>query len=257
MMSKRVLLIIPELSMGGAQRSLSKLSLELSKQHKVWLLIFNRNHSINYAYGGELISLDVVPRPGFHNKVLALIQRIKKLKEIKSKLAINVSISFLEGADYINVLSRLDEKVILSVRGSKEHDETIHGRYSWIRKKILIPWLYKKADTIVAVNKGIASELTHRYGLAKVRKEVIGNYYDIQEITELSKEGKCEPLVRLYLDPVLVTTGRFAPEKGLKNLLAVFKKLKATNSNLRLIMIGDGPEFDNIMLTLRNLDLKV
>jgi len=180
------------------------------------------------------------------------------LKKIKTKLGIDVSISFLEGADYINVLSKSGEKVVLSIRGSKEHDETIHRKYSWLRKKILIPWLYKKADAIVAVNNGIVAELNNHYGLGKLHKVVIGNYYDIQEIVQLSNEPKDNATLKLYTDPVLVTTGRFAPEKGLENLLVVFQRLKSKQTgNLRLVMIGDGPELDRLILTAQQLGLSV
>ena len=258
MTTKNLLLIIPELTMGGAQRSLSKLSIELAKRHNVWLLIFNREHSFAYEYGGELLSLDVVPGAGPHGKVLAFIRRIQRLKKLKAKFRIDVSISFLEGADYINVLSRSGEKVVLSIRGSKEHDETIHGKYSWLRKKVLIPWLYKKADAIVAVNNGIVSELTNQYGLGKLHKVVIGNYYNIQEIVQLSNEKKDNATMKLYSDPVLVTTGRFAPEKGLENLLVVFQRLKSKQMpNLRLVMIGDGPDLDRLILTAQRLGLSV
>jgi glycosyltransferase involved in cell wall biosynthesis len=256
MTTKKVLLIIPELTMGGAQRSLSKLSVELARRYKVWILIFNRKHTIAYNYGGELISLDVVPGPGMINKAVAFLQRVRRLKEIKKTIDVDVSISFLEGADYINVLSKSGEKVVLSIRGSKEHDETIHGKYSWLRKKILIPFLYKRADEIIAVNNGIVSELVRSYGLEERKKIVIGNYYDIQEIVELSNNAKSEAVLRLYSDPVMITTGRFAPEKGLNQLLEVFGRLKKEKyPNLRLVMLGDGPEYNNLVSTIRRLGL--
>ena len=255
--SKRVLLIIPELAMGGAQRSISNLSRELSKNHSVWLLVFNRQHAIGYNHGGELISLDVVPRRGLLNKLLAFIRRVRRLKKIKRDLGIERSISFLEGADYINVLSKSGEKVVLSVRGSKEHDETIHGKYSWLRKKILIPWLYGSADLVVAVNNGIISELKSQYGLDQKKMSVIGNYYNIREITELSNEPKNDIASKLYQDLVLITTGRFAPEKGLKNLVVVFKNLKVKYNNLRMVMVGDGPELNNLITTISQLGLDV
>ena len=54
----------------------------------------------------------------------------------------------------MNVLSKSNEKVMLSIRGSKLHDEIMRGYLFWFRSKILIPWIYKKADLIIAVNQG-------------------------------------------------------------------------------------------------------
>src|SRR5436190_16201964 len=122
-MPERVLLIIPEMHTGGAQRSLSKLSIALATRYQVWLVIFNKGNNVAYPFGGELLSLDVEGGKNWFQKIKSFLQRIERLKQLKKKLRIDVSISFLEGADYVNVLSRQKEKVILSLRGSKLHDE--------------------------------------------------------------------------------------------------------------------------------------
>lgn len=244
------------MSMGGAQRSLSKLSLEFSKHHKVWLVIFNRNESVAYKYGGELTSLDVVSGESLFYKIRAFFQRVNRLRKLKKRLDIDVSISFLEGADYINILSKINDKIILSIRGSKRYDETIVGKFFWLRNVILIPWLYKYANAIVTVNHGIAKELRTFYGLKKVNITTIGNFYNIEEITRLACEPREECLNKLYADPVLIVTGRLAPEKGLKKLLIVFHELKKENRNLRLVIVGDGPELPELISIANRLNLR-
>ncbi|MEK6782647.1 MAG: glycosyltransferase [Bacteroidota bacterium] len=250
-----MLLIIPELSMGGAQRSISSLSLELAKMHQVWLVIFNKNNDIAYSYGGELLSLDVVAGRNWFHKLNSFVLRVIRLRKLKKKLNIDVSISFLEGADYINILSRLTDKTVLSVRGSKRHDETMVGRFSWLRNKILIPWLYSKAHRIVTVNHGIAHELENYYGLKKSKFVIIGNFYNTDEIIRLSTEPKSPKMNRLYDDSVLITTGRLAPEKGLKPLVKIFHRLKQKKTSLRLILIGDGPVYIELVELCEELGL--
>ena len=88
MKAKKVLLIIPELSLGGAQRSISKLSIELSKHHRVWLVVFNANDTAAYEHGGELINLGVQTGPRIFNKLKAFFQRVVRLRKLKQKLAI-------------------------------------------------------------------------------------------------------------------------------------------------------------------------
>jgi glycosyltransferase involved in cell wall biosynthesis len=151
-----------------------------------------------------------------------------------------VAISFLEGADYINVLSRQQEKVVLSIRGSKHHDETIAASFPWIRHKVLIPLLYRRADLIVTVNQGIARELLD-YGLEKVPGVTISNFYNNAEIGALSHEPRANNLDALYQDTVFVTSGRLAPEKGLAPIIRIFSELKNKYPRLRLILLGDGP----------------
>lgn len=254
---KKILLIIPEMSMGGAQRSLSKLSLELSGQHQVYLVVFNTNHKIEYSYGGDLLSLDVVPGTGVVNKTIAFLQRIVRLRKIKKKLGVDVSISFLEGADYINVLSQRLDKVIISIRGSKRHDETILGRFHFIRNRILIPWLYRKADSLVTVNKGIANELKTYYGLKNSNIVTIGNFYDRHEILLLAAESKSAKIAELYRSPILVTSGRLSPEKGLDSIIKVFYRIKKVKPDVKLVIVGDGPCYDELMASCLELKLHI
>jgi glycosyltransferase involved in cell wall biosynthesis len=243
---KNLMLIIPELSVGGAQRSLAKLSIELSQHTTVFLVVFNNKHEVAYPVGGEIFSLDVVPGSSAISKLLAFRDRVTRLRALKRKLNIDVAISFLEGADYVNVLSKVKEKVVLSVRGSKLHDENMLRYFYWLRNGVLIPWLYKAADVIVAVNKGIAIELKDHHHLPQDKIVTIGNFYDRDAIVKMSNEPKEKNIVDLYKRKILVTTGRLAVEKGISGLIAVFSKVLKERRDICLVIVGDGPEKNSL-----------
>ncbi len=253
----RILLIIPELSLGGAQRSLSKLSLEFARHNQVWLVVFNKLHTIPYNLGGELLSLDVTPTSTWWSKIVSCASRVRRLKKVKKKLNIDVAISFLEGADYINVLSRNNEKVVLSIRGSKVHDENMVRYFFWLRSRVLIPWLYKKADSIITVNEGIRQELIHQYKVASRKIFTIPNFYNRSEIKLLSLEKREAWLDELYTNKIIVTSGRLAVEKGIKGLISVLKMLKATERNITLVVIGDGPQHEELVQHARHEGLQM
>ena len=126
---KRILFIIPEMSVGGAQRSLAKISFEMAKDHLVWVVVFDQDSRTAYDCGGEMISLDVRGGKNWLGKAISMVNRVTKLRAVKRRLNIDVAISFLEGADYINILSQRKERVVLSIRGSKLHDENMHRRF--------------------------------------------------------------------------------------------------------------------------------
>ncbi|NJN42529.1 MAG: glycosyltransferase [Flammeovirgaceae bacterium] len=94
MKGKNIMLIIPELSLGGAAKSMANLSRLLAKQHNIWVVIFNREARIDYNISGEIIDLGVRSGKRFINKGLAFINRVVRLKRLKRKLNIDVSISF-------------------------------------------------------------------------------------------------------------------------------------------------------------------
>lgn len=47
-------------------------------------------------------------------------------------------------------------------------------------------------------------------------------------------------------DIVVLSVGRLAPEKNLSMTLAAFQAMKATQSNIRLVVVGDGPARDEV-----------
>jgi|SRR5690606_2350316 len=244
---KTVFLIIPELGMGGAQRSLAKLSIELSKIYKVYLIVFNTNYNIPYLVGGTLISLDIAAGKTFFDKSMQFYKRVVRLKKLKRLYLPVTSISFLEGADFINILTKSQDRVIVSVRGSKLYDETIQGRFKWLRLKVLIPILYNKADYIVTVNNGIRNELVESYNFNSKKLKVINNFYNIEEIQKKANET-LDIKLSSYLEgkKVIAMSGRYAVEKGQKYVIQLLAELKESVKNVALLLIGDGPEFDDL-----------
>jgi glycosyltransferase involved in cell wall biosynthesis len=256
MKTKKILLIIPELSMGGAQRTLSKLSVELARHHEVSVVVFNRSGGSAYPYGGQLLSLEVDGGNNILAKLISFYKRIARLKKIKQNVRPHVSISFLEGADYVNILSASGESVVISIRGSKLHDETIRGNFGWLRTRVLIPWLYKRATLIVTANNGIREELINEYDFQKTAVRTIGNFYNTVEIHDQSQEPKPGNLPQLYRDTVFVTTGRLAREKGLEGIIKVFHRLKQSSPALRLVVVGAGPLLGELRKLCANLNLQ-
>ncbi|HMR81685.1 MAG TPA: hypothetical protein PKE30_01035, partial [Niabella sp.] len=120
-------MLIPNLGFGGAERSFSKLSFLLAARHNVYVAVFNNESytAERYTHGGTFIDLEVRTGISPWKKISAFRSRIKKVKAIKKEKRIDTTISFLEGADYINILADAGDKKILSIRGSKEHDPNI------------------------------------------------------------------------------------------------------------------------------------
>ncbi|HUN04662.1 MAG TPA: glycosyltransferase, partial [Niabella sp.] len=167
--------------------------------------------------------------------------------KIKKKREIDLTISFLEGADYINLLSGGRDKKIISIRGSKKYDQNISGVIGWVRKKILIPLLYNRADHIVTLNEGIAYELYNYFNLSpKIPVTTIYNFFDMSELQKRANEPIAPDEVKAFEGYVLISHGRLAREKGFDNLIRMFCLLKKENKECRLFIIGDGVEKSNL-----------
>lgn len=237
----RVLMIIPELTMGGAQRSFTQLSMDLAVRYDVHVAVFNTNHSICYQVPGKVHSLGVVAGKNTVDKVFRFVMRVIRLRKLKKDLLPDVSISFLEGADYVNLLSPHYDKLIVSVRGSKNSDREIKGWVGWMRKKIFIPWLYKKATHVVSVSKFLENELVESFSLNKTGISTIYNYYDFETMHRRS----LEPLPSLF-EPwisgrIFISVGRLHAGKNQQLLIDIFPGIRQKHSDAKLIIIGDGP----------------
>ncbi len=255
MAAKNLLFVIPEMSMGGAQRSLANIKRELAQHHRVWVVVFNRDHALATAFATDVLSLDV--QSGSHplRKIIAFAQRVVRLRQLKKKLRVDVCISFLEGADYVNVLSQRGERVLLSVRGSKLHDENMI-RYGFSWRQFLIRRLYRRAHGIICVSQGIKNELATVYGLTNVPTWVIPNFYKVDEIQRLAQQSINDLLPdEFYSCPVLAMSGRLAIEKGNALIVRLVERLNRHFGKVRLVLIGDGPQRPAILQLATKLGL--
>lgn len=254
---KNVLLIGSELGKGGAERSISLLSYYLDKQYNVTLCILSgTDREKYYKTCKDVVFIDPPKPTSVYGKIQAWRYRINKVKALKKEKDIDVSISFLEGPDYVNVWTKGREKVVLSIRGSKVHDKVIGGAKGLLRKKILIPQLYNKADQIVCVADALNKELQDYFGIRKDRLKTIYNFYETEQIIKASNEKLSDAEQAIFSKPVIITSGRLHVAKEQDKLIRVFSEVKK-EMDARLMILGDG-EMKNQLIDLSiALGLKV
>lgn len=255
MKPKRILMIIPNLGFGGAQRVFHDISVALATQHTVVECVFNVEDGHAFPSGNELVSLNVpAGRNPFH-KLYCFFLRVHRLRKLKQKLNVDCAISHLEGADYVNVLSTRGEKTILCIHGSKKYDRAIRGAMGWVRKNILIKILYKHASRIVTVAQGIANELQQDFSISPAQITVVPNAIDLKKIQDLSRADS-ESFEELFDKPVVITHGRLAPEKNQALLIALAARPEL-RGKIKTVIIGDGPLLDELVDHAKSLNLRV
>ncbi len=256
MTRKNVLLIGSELGKGGAERSISLLSFYLQEFYEVTLCILSgRDREQFYKTCKNVVFIDPPEAQNAIGKVKAWRYRLRKIRELKETLKIDVSISFLEGPDYVNVLTKKNEKTVLSIRGSKMHDKVIAGVMGSLRKKILIPKLYRKADEIVCVTDALAKELNVHFGVPVKRLTTIYNFYETERIVQQSNEALTEDEAAIFRMPVIITSGRLHVAKEHDKLIRILASVK-TKTKARLVILGDGELKETLLKLCSQLDLK-
>ncbi len=255
MEKKKVLMIIPYLGFGGAQKVFYNLSVELGEFYEITECGFNANDGYAYPSGNELLYLNVEGSANLIGKFLNFIKRCVRLRVIKKQLKPTVTISHLEGADYVNLLSGGPGRKILCIHGTKNYDEKISGFLGIVRKKLLMPLLYGRADKIITVSKEIKEELVMDYRVPAEKVQVIYNWFDIKNIDKLAAESIEEKYDGLYNKKVIILSGRFDIQKNFINFLKVIKAI-VEKENCKFVFLGDGSLRESLLQTATTLGLK-
>lgn len=245
-MKKNVRFIIGTLSTGGAERTVSNLSLKLNESFNKEIVLFGKKASIDYAYKGKLMYLDKIDEDkNIGLKLLALFSRLNKLKTLKRKDHDTVNISFLEYPNVLNLLTKGKTRNVISVRN---HMSTKHTRgKKAILWKSTIKYMYNKADQIIAVSEEIKKDLVQNYAIQPEKIKVIYNSYNIHEIKTLSNDSLEAEYRDIFKKPVIITAGRLDKQKGQWHLIRIFNDLVKSDSEVQLVILGRGKIEDKLL----------
>ena len=249
-------MLITNLTFGGAQRVFYDQSRMLAAAYAVTEVVFNVADGHAFQTGNEVLSLDVRGGCGPVARLANFLRRLLRLGAIKRGLRPSLTISHLEGADYVNLLAPGGGKTLLCVHGSKLHDANISGWLGAVRKRLLIPLLYNRADRIITVSHEIGEELV-ALGVRPALIRTIHNFFDPAAIRASSMEPLSEDELSIFAGPpVLVTSGRLALQKNQAPLLTIFAALLKRRP-ARLLLIGDGELRRPLVEQARGLGLRV
>lgn len=233
---KKIAFLIPTLKNGGAERVVSNLSLNLPKTVEHDLIVFE-NASIDYAHAARLIETNLSSKKSLLGKAYNVFLRVWKMIKIKNNEQYDTVISFMEGANFVNILSRRKEKVIVSVRLyiEKHENKQIGMILDYIIKK-----LYDRADLIVVVSKKLKELMKSKYRIDEKKIRVIYNPIDHKKINELSNEPIDNSEINIFSKKVIINVGRMETQKGQWHLLKAYAEIIKRMNDCNLVFLGTG-----------------
>jgi len=255
-----IAIIITNFEGGGAQRVALTEARELQKRGytiHVWAL----EHQEDYALPEDLIVDVLSSARGESSKLRKLITALSLPFTLARRVRnerIDVCVSHLERADFVNILARpLGGHRSVGVIHS--HLTANYQQEGYTLRSRLYLWLVKRLEQfqscLVAVSQEIAINLRD-LGLPPDRIEVIHNPFPVEEIREQSQKdlGIYEPL---FSGPTLISTGRISRQKGFWHVLHSLPYLKYQFSGLSYLIVGDGPLRYHHIEVARKLGLSV
>ena len=245
---KNIAIIVPRLCDGGAERTAGFVSYQLAVDHNVYLFVFDTKE-ITYPYKGMLINVGVPASGNWISRILNLLKRIKGVRKLKVKYNIDTSISFMDGADLVNCLTKKNEKVITSIRNHKSNYAPKNILLKQI-DKLIYKFVEVKSDIIVAISQGVAKDLIDYYNVSPKKILPIYNSCDIKVLEEESADSG-----KQKIENSIVTMGRLVGEKGQWHLIRAFTRVREEYPDAILDILGSGPLKDKLQTLIDDLEL--
>ena len=120
--------------------------------------------------------------------------------------------------------------------------------------KKLERWAYQNSAAVVALSPGMKEGIL-KTGYPKNQIAVIPNSSDNLEFTHNNESANIFRANRTWLGhkPLLVYAGTFGKVNGVEYILQVAEELKKLNSNIRILLVGQGREREHIIDEAKNL----
>lgn len=229
---KTIALIIPYIGGGGAERVAADLSTYFSSRNYKVLFLVQRSLSDAEAYPHEGMQI-VIPMEYIYqdnnmgNAITALFKEARILKQLKKKYRVDISISFMQPANMLNILSRYHDKIIVTVHNvvSKRKDmlpNIYHNK--WVYR-----YLYQMADHIVFVSKYCRNDWIRHYRDMCHKTRMI--YNPVRKIGNMQKQLEGNTILFL---------ARFDGIKRPWHIIRMFSRVLEKVPGARLQMLGDG-----------------
>lgn len=241
----KILLVIPTLTSGGAERVISDMAnYWSSKDYQVSLVTINPWINDFYNLNKDVNRIPFKyskPKSGIINKFLSNIKLILILRKIIKGNKPDVVLSFLDVTNIITILASLGlkKKIVVSERINPETNPLLNSFWFFLRKL-----LYKRADLVVAQTKAASTWLDNN---CSIRSKIIPNPVRKLKKHDVKRSNR------------IISIGRLDKQKGHDVLIKSFSKIEKNYSDWSVEIYGEGPEKHelNILIAKLNLQSKI
>ena len=238
----KVVVVINSLARGGAQRVVSTLAREWVKRHQVLIALFDASRPA-YKHGAEVADLGAPslqsPLKKLHNALLRCIRVARILQRERPDRIV----SFMESANFPTIVAAavtgLLDRLCVSVRCNPA---TIPGI-----NRLLMPIVYRLAERVVVPSYGVRDAL-QKMGLPARKLFVIPN--PVVSRSDATTSAHSDAPLRYILG-----VGRLEREKGFDRLLRAFSQIRVDQSDIDLVVLGDGTERGTLLTISQELGI--
>ena len=252
---KKLSILINSLDGGGAERVVSLLINSLQRKYEIILVLMNDSVLYKIPEGVKIFYIDKEGhKEGNLTKFMKLPILAYRYSKLCKYLLVDFSISFTYRPNFINVIAKLfrsKSKCIVSERSMPSL--TYEGlNLSSILGRLLISYLYSRADLILPNSKDASTDLIKNFKINPKKIKVIQNPIDINKVLSMVKED----VESFYLNSkfTFISVSRLEENKNHEITIRAFAKLDDNNS--QLLIIGKGPLKKSLNTLIKSLNME-
>jgi N-acetylgalactosamine-N,N'-diacetylbacillosaminyl-diphospho-undecaprenol 4-alpha-N-acetylgalactosaminyltransferase len=240
---KTVFFLINSMENGGAERVLSNILPSLSKKYSLHLILLKNDIFYDLPTNVRITSLSTIKSNVLMLPLFPIF--IFKLKRLIKQHQPDKVISFLEIANFVNILS--NKKAMISLRISLDF---FQGNFIKKVYRLLINKLYPKAQLIIVNSKENRNDLIKKLNLSSQKVLTIHNPLSISTKQELMPSL---PFAKSNNTKIFISVGRLTEQKNFSTLIKSFTHTPVNNV---LLIIGEGEEENSLKELIKNLNLQ-
>lgn len=235
---RRIVLLIPQMRHGGAERAASRLYGLLGEDFEVSLVVFDARDA-GYGMGEHITELGFPPRPRAFliARAARSVARAWALRRFNRKNNTDVTYSFGDSANLVNVLAVGKDKKIVSLRGHRRL-RTEDSLSNLLVFRPCLRFILRSADAVVTVSEGMAAKLKEHYRIPSANISAITNGVDVEALQLLAAAE--DGVIFAKERPYILAVGTFRREKRFDHLLRAFA-LSEASRDADLVICGSDP----------------
>ncbi|MBH1989270.1 MAG: glycosyltransferase [Myxococcaceae bacterium] len=242
LLSRHIVLVIPDLGKAGAERILTTYANHwVSVGYKVTIILLIKDARIEYKLNKKIKLLIIPILKYFKLKIIDSVFSwfcIFKLRKAIVALSPCIVISFMVDLESIIALSGLDVPLIVSLHADPVYRDSKTKLY----RKILIKLFYHNAFKIHLLTDSAANFFNYLKNVLVIPNPV--------------NRAKVEKLELIFPCRKLVSIGQLIPSKRFDILIEAFSRVLSQFEDLRLEIYGEGPERNALEQLIDHLKLK-
>jgi glycosyltransferase involved in cell wall biosynthesis len=233
----RVLLLIPHLGGGGAERVTALLAQGLPKEKYELHLGLVTQAATQFTLPG--VQVHAMGARRVRGGALHLLRLVRRLRP-------DLILSGMAHLNFLVLLLRplFPRRTLVIVRQNSTASATLEFGGLPAYTRTFYRLLYRRADRVVCQSEAMARDLAVHLGVPRVRLAVLPNPVDVDAIRTRVTRLRAEQAHTISgaSGPHLLAVGRLSPEKGFDLLLSTLAQVRAKFPEADLVIAGAGPE---------------